>query len=407
VRFILILLVAAAITTTKGTIEIIFPPLLAGYGYSLSLIGALTSLIAAAQLVSRVPSGVAYRAERAKRQYAAALVVFAVTTAGFAFAQGNGVAISVLAAVHGFAFGALGTLGLAVAIDVSGGQRAGSSMAWYTAAISTGYAIGYFLGGALAEPLGMTQTIALISALPVIAALGLLALPAVTGAPYPVDRGAGLRGLIAAGARLDSRVWLAVAIVLYLNLLQDAVDTFFPVYGPTVGITLATVGVLRAIKSGAGIFMRFAIAVVLQAVDYRRITVVAVFLSALGTILISATTSVIALAVVFVVLGVCRGVLRATSAANIAELRSEGRDVGLASGVYNMGLDVGGIIGPALGGVVASAVGIGPMFQVMAVAAFAGWLLVALSTRSAREAAGLAKRHTIGPPPVIGGNTHG
>ena len=406
--FILILLVAAAITTTKGTIEIIFPPYLAGYGYSLSLIGLLTSLIAALQLFSRVPSGVAYRAERAKRQYAAALVVFALTTAGFAFSQGNGVAIAVLAAVHGFAFGALGTIGLAVAIDLSGSQRVGSSMAWYTAAISTGYAIGYFLGGALADPLGMPQTIALISVLPVLAAFAVLALPPITGTPHPVDRGAGLRGLLAAGARLDSRVWLAVAIVLYLNLLQDAVDTFFPVYGPSVGITLATVGILRAIKSGAGIFMRFAIAVLLQTVDYRRITVVAVFLSALGTIFISATTSVAILAVIFIVLGLCRGVLRATSAANIAELRNEGRDVGLASGVYNMGLDVGGIIGPSLGGAVASVVGIGAMFQIVAVAALVGWLLVALSTPAAREAAGL-KRHTIGPntPPVIGGDTHG
>jgi len=46
---------------------------------------------------------------------------------------------------------------------------------------------------------------------------------------------------------------------------------------------------------------------------------------------------------------------------------------------------------------VATVVGIGAMFQIVALAAFVAWLLVALSTRSAREAAGLAKRHTIGP----------
>ena len=49
------------------------------------------------------------------------------------------------------------------------------------------------------------------------------------------------------------------------------------------------------------------------------------------------TSSVVTLGAVFVVLGLCGGVLRATSAANIAQLRTEGRDVGLASGVYNMG----------------------------------------------------------------------
>ena len=391
------LAVAAAITTAKGTVEIVFPPYLAGYGYSLSLIGALTSLVAVLQLTSRVPTGVAYRAERAKRQYALGLVVFGLTIAGFAFAQGQGLVIAVLAAVHGFAFGALGTLGLAIAIDLTGARRVGASMAWYTAAISTGYAIGYFLGGALADPLGIPTTLLLIAALPLVAAAAVFALPQMAGAAQPVDRGVGLRGLIAAGGRLDSRVWLAVVIVLYLNLLQDAVDTFFPVYGPSVGIALVTVGALRALKSGAGIFMRFAIAVLLQALDYRRVTAIAVLLSAIGTILIPVTNTVAILAIVFIVLGLCRGILRATSAANIAELRSEGRDVGLASGVYNMGLDVGGIIGPALGGAVASAVGIGPMFQIMAAGAFVAWLLVALSTPAAREAAGLAKRHTIRP----------
>ena len=99
----------------------------------------------------------------------------------------------------------------------------------------------------------------------------------------------------------------------------------------------------------------------------------------------------------FIVLGLTRGILRATSAANIAELRREGRDVGLASGVYNAGLDIGGIIGPALGGAVATVVGIPQMFQVVALTSLVAWLLVALATPASRDAAGFSKRHTIGP----------
>src|SRR6059058_1495585 len=134
--FIAVLAITAAITTTKGTMEIAFPPYLAGYGYALSLIGFLTSLIAVLQLVSRLPVGVAYRADRVKRQFALALVAFAISTSGFAF-------------------GSLGTLGLALAIDVSGGRRAGVSMAWYTAANSTGYALGALIGGSLADTIGI------------------------------------------------------------------------------------------------------------------------------------------------------------------------------------------------------------------------------------------------------------
>src|SRR5581483_1104550 len=186
------------------------------------------------------------------------------------------------------------------------------------------------------------------------------------GGAHVFDRGSGLRGLLASGARLDSRVWLAVVIVLYLNLVQDSQDTFFPVFAPGVGISLALVGLLRAIKSGAAIFIRFGIAVLLRSMDYRRVTLVAVIASALAAIAIPFSSSLFALFPIFVIMGLTRGMLRATSAATIAELRQEGRDVGLASGVYNAGLDIGSIIGPSVGGAIATAFGIGPMFQIVA-----------------------------------------
>lgn len=392
------LLVAAAITTTKGTVEITYPPYLAGYGYTLSLIGLLTALIAALQLISRLPVGVAYRSDRVKRQFALALVVFAFSTSGFAFAAGAPVAIAALSILHGFAFGSLGTLGLALAIDVSGGRRAGVSMAWYTAANSTGYATGSLIGGTLADAIGIPATLGLIGLLPVVAAAAVMALPTVEAAPFPSDRGSGLRGLLAAGLRLDSRVWLAFGIVLYLNVLMDSADTFFPVFAPAIGISLATVGVLRAIKSGAAIFIRSTGFVLLRAIDYRRVTLVAVLASAAAVAALPVSSSLVVLVPVFIVSGLARGVLRATSAATIAELRNEGRDVGLASGIYNSGLDIGTIVGPALGGLVASAFGIGAMFQVIAIVSLLAWLAVALSSPATREAVGLAKRHTIGPP---------
>lgn len=392
------LAIAAAITTTKGTVEIVYPPYLAGYGYTLSLIGFLTALIAGLQLVSRLPVGAAYRADTVRRQFAVALVVFAISTSGFAFAAGQPPLVAGLSVVHGFAFGSLGTLGLALAIDVSGGRRAGVSMAWYTAANSTGYATGSLVGGTLADTIGIPATLGLIGVLPVLAAVAVMALPPIEAAPFPSDRGRGIRGLLAAGLRLDSRVWLAFGVVLYLNVLMDSVDTFFPVFAPTIGISLATVGVLRAIKSGSAIFIRSTGMVLLRAVDYHRVTLIAVVAAAVAAAALPLTSSVAVLVPIFVVSGLARGVLRATSAATIAELRNEGRDVGLASGIYNSGLDIGTIVGPALGGVISSAFGIGPMFQIIAALSLLAWLAVAISSPTTRAAAGLAKRHTIGPP---------
>src|SRR6266542_6245625 len=357
--FVILLAVAAAITTTKGTAEIVCPPYLASYGYPLPLIGLFTSLFAVVQLASRLPIGLAYRAERATRQLAIALVALGLSTSGCAFAAGQPVAGGALSLVHGFAFGAVGTLGLALAIDVTGGRRAGRSMAWYTAAISAGYALGSIVGGSLADVIGIPATLGAVGLLPVAAAAAILTLPAVEGAPLAPDRGTGLRALLTAGSRLDGRVWLAFVIVLYLNVLMDSVDTFFPVFAPTIGISLAVVGVLRAFKSGAAIFIRSTGVVLLRAVDYHRVTLVAVIAAAAATMALPLSNSLAILVPIFVISGLARGVLRATSAATVAELRNEGRDVGLASGIYNSGLDIGTIVGPALGGLIASAFGIG------------------------------------------------
>jgi MFS family permease len=390
--FVVLLIVAVAITTTKGTAEIVYPPYLAAHGYALSLIGALTSLFAVLQLASRVPVGLGYRADRAKRQFALALVAFGLSTSGFALADGALVPVLALSVLHGFAFGSVGTLGLALAIDITGGRRAGASMAWYTAAISAGYALGSVIGGSLAGSIGIPSTLAWIGALPVAGALAVLALPAIERAPFPMDRGTGLRGLLAAGAKLDRRVWLAFVIVLYLNVLSDSVDTFFPVFAPTIGISLAVVGLLRAFKSGAAIFIRSTGVVLLRVVDYRTVTPIAVLAAAAATVALPLSASLAALIPIFIVLGLTRGVLRATSAATIAELRNEGRDVGLASGVYNAGLDIGAIVGPALGGAIASVLGIPQMFQVVAIVSVAAWLAVALSSPATRAASGLGPR---------------
>jgi MFS family permease len=314
------------------------------------------------------------------------LVVFTASTSGFALANGSLPIVVLLTVVHGYAFGALGTINLAATIDLTGGRRAGATMGWYTAAISTGYAIGAFLGGALADAFSIALSLAILGALPALSCLLVLRLPAIDAPPHEQRRGAGLRGLLVAHARVDPRVWLAFVIVLYINVISDAIDTFFPLYALAIGLPLAASGVLKGLKSAAATFIRFISGGVFQYVDHRAVNVWAVVLMAISTLLIPVFPAFAALIVLFAVNGVCRGLLRVTSAATVAEVRSEGQDVGIASGVYNAGLDVGAIIGPAIGGVVAAAVGMGPMFQLVAVASLVFYVGVSLATARGRTA---------------------
>lgn len=379
-------------TTAEGTLLLLYPPYLDVHGYSLPVIGALVALLSVMRLASRVPVGAAYGAARAKRMLAIALVGLSVATGGFAFAGGHILPVLVLTLLHGFAFGSLGTLVLASVIDITRGRRAGAIMAWYTAALSTGYATGAFAGGWLGDTIGLEPTMLLAAALPLLALPLVRALPAFEAPPDQEVRTPGLGGLIHAARTIDGRVWLAFGIVLYLNVVSEAVDAFFPLYGLEIGIPLAAIGFLKGLKSGAATVIRFASIVIFRVVDPRAMNFWGVVLMGVSTILLAHTSALAALAVLFIFFGLCRGVLRVTSAATVAELRREGRDVGLAAGVYNSGLDIGQIIGPLAGGVIGNAFGLAAMFQVMAVASMAVYFGVALSSSRARAALSIRLR---------------
>ena len=373
-------------TTAEGTLGLLYAPYLDRYGYVVPAIGALSALLAIFRLVSRVPSGATYRPERAKGHLIFWLIVFTAATSGFALAGGSIVLVAALTIVHGYAFGALGTYNLAATIDLTGGQRAGAVMGWYTAALSTGYAIGAFVGGAVADRIGVDLALASIGALPALSAVLVVPMPAMAAAPDAEQRAPGLRGLIAAHWRVDPRVWLAFLIALYINVLSDSVDTFFPLFGLSIGIPLAASGALKGLKSGAATFIRFISGAVFRFVDHRTVNFWSVLLFGATTIVLGWVSSLGLFFALFLAAGIARGLLRVTSAASIAELRAEGHDVGIASGVYNMGLDLGAIVGPAVGGLVGDAVGLGTMFQLVGVASLLAYFAVALVTPQGRAA---------------------
>src|SRR5205814_9693636 len=76
----------------------------------------------------------------------------------------------------------LGTINLAVAIDISGGRRAGAVMGWYTASLSLGYAVGAFSAGAVADRFGVEAALLWLGLLPLIAMAAVVLTPALADA---------------------------------------------------------------------------------------------------------------------------------------------------------------------------------------------------------------------------------
>jgi predicted MFS family arabinose efflux permease len=383
-------LVCLVTTTTEGVHNLLFPLYLDQYGFALTVIGTLSSLLGVMRLASRLPIGARYRGSRAKGQQLVWLVLLLLSTSGYAFVHGELALVVAVTVIHGFSFGALGTINLAVAIDQSGGRRAGAVMGWYTAALSAGYAIGAFAAGAFADRIGIEATLLWLGLTPLAAMLAVWLTPAIPeSARVAAPPGVPLwRRGVAAFVGIDGRVWLAFTIVLFLNVLSDSTDTFFPLYGTAIGLPVAFVGALKASKSASATVIRFFAGALFRFFDYRAINFWAVLLFAASTFIIPFIAGPIAgpmLLVVFLGAGLCRGILRVTSAATVAELRAEGRDIGLSSGVYNSGLDLGAIIGPAAGGVLSAAFGIPAMFQLLALGSLVFYFAVALSSEAGRS----------------------
>lgn len=384
-------LVCLATTTTEGSQNLLFPLYLHDHGYVLTAIGTLGAVLGVMRLASRVPIGARYRGSQARAQQLFWLALFLVSTSGYAFVRGELALVVAVTVLHGFAFGALGTINLAVAIDISGGRRAGVVMGWYTAALSAGYALGAFGAGALADRIGIEGALLWLGLTPLVAMVAVWLTPripdqerAAPAAGTPLWR----RGL-SAFLGIDGRVWLAFTIVLFLNVLSDSTDTFFPLYGTAIGLPVAFVGVLKASKSASATVIRFFAGALFRFLDFRAINFWAVIIFAATAFTIPFVTGPLAgpvLLGVFSVAGLCRGILRVTSAATVAELKREGRDIGLASGVYNAGLDLGAVVGPVAGGVLSAAFGIPAMFQLLAVGSLVLYFTVALSSAKGRSA---------------------
>ena len=380
----LIYLLAVVITTSQGALELVLPLNLHRLHYSLPLVGGGVAALGVGQLVSRLPGGAVYRVERARLLLLGALAAFGLTTIGLAFVSAWWLQAG-LAGMHGFAFGLVTTFMLAILIDVRpAGARVAGTMAWYTAAISTGYALGAPLGAQALSSLGYGGAFwvaGLVGLLPAAGCPGLRLAVTTVAAAGPSEA----RGLSrwTAALTLPAGIWLATLLVFYINFISDLMSAFFPIYAAGIGIPLAYVGLLKSANSLSATGIRFAAAGLFRFLDPHAANHVAVLGMAAGVVALSLVTNQPALLGSFALIGVCRGLIRVTSATSVAEERARpGVHAGLSSGVYNAGLDTGSMLAPPLGGALAALIGIPATFRMAALALPAIYYLLWLLLRS-------------------------
>jgi predicted MFS family arabinose efflux permease len=357
-----------AITVQNNVGALIIPPFLHELNFSVATIGALISLGPVFALLSRLPAGVAYRRSRARALIAVAMIAMGVCNFLYRSAEGA-LVFALVHAANGFAYGAVTTLYMAFYVDsLPPDENRNHAMGYYVGCLAVGYSIGNFLAGAIADHFGYDFTFAVAAVLSILGIAPVWSIKSSAAESGAAEK-KGAQG--APGFRnslkaiLEPNMAGVVIVALFLNALHQVGNVFLPLYGLAVGMTLTQVGAIRAFYSLCNAVTRPISGFVVSRLGHRRLSYAGLPLQSALMMLVPLFTDFGTVLAVYICAGFMRAVAIVSNAVSLVEDVDETKvRRGVATGIYNAAGDLGNILGPGAGGLIASATGVAGMFVV-------------------------------------------
>jgi len=375
----------------EGALRFLVPLNLNRNGLGPELIGLIIFVFSLTSLLSRGAAAAIYRPGRARLMIVGAGIASTIAYLFTPFVN-DPVLFAALMAFDGFGWGVATTSLLATMMVVTPRSITPAvAMGWYVGFQGVAFALATTVGGLLAELAGIQIAMVVLATMPVMAAVLIAVRLPRREEPGSADVGALLDGLEAAdldepiirrhrtGMRhgvhvarkslrgLPLAVWVAALVAAYLNIMNGLLQSFFPLLGLALGLSIAQIGTLSSIRSAISAIARFGAGWLFSRVRATRLHLPLLAVSAATLALIPSAGSYLLNVPLFAMNGVSRGLLRVTSGA--AAMESTRRDqAGLTAAVMTAGLDVGKMIGPLIGGIVAAAIGLDWMFRTVPLA---------------------------------------
>jgi predicted MFS family arabinose efflux permease len=172
---------------------------------------------------------------------------------------------------------------------------------------------------------------------------------------------------------VDPTVASIIVVALYLNLLHQMGNAFVPLYGLAIGLSLTQVGVIRAFYSLCNAVTRPFSGSLTKSIGYHTLSRFGLPLQSMFIILVPFVESFSPLLVVFLLAGFVRAiVIVANSISMVEDVDMTRVSRGVISALYNAAGDIGNILGPSMGGLIATFTGVAHLF-------FVGPLLITTS----------------------------
>lgn len=357
-----------AMTAQQTAAGLVIPPFLESLHYPVSAIGSLISVAPILALTARLPSGLIYRGERARMLMQAALSVMTLCTFLYSFAV-QPLYFALVQAATGFAYGAATTIYLAFFVDaLPPDEDRHHAMGYYAGCLAGGYSAGGFAAGYVADKFGYAATFKFGSLLGLTCIALLFFLGPSTSRKIGTESGKkeSARSVLASlKSILDAKTATIVVVALFLNLLHQMGNSFFPLYGLAVGLSLTQIGVIRALYSLCNAVTRPFSGSVVKQLGHWKLSRAGLPLQSAFLMLVPFFHDFALLIAVFLLAGFLRAVVIVANTISMVEDVDATRvSRGVISGIYNAAGDIGNILGPSVGGLIASFTGIAHLFLV-------------------------------------------
>lgn len=396
----------------EGALRFLVPLNLHDRGLGPASIGFVVFAFSATSLLARAVTAGVFRPDRARWLIAGAGLASTVAYLATPFVS-DVAAFAALMALDGFAWGVATTCLLAmVMLCTPTAISPGVAMGWYIGFQGIAFAIATTVGGALAQGIGIQAAMLILATVPVVSAslVSWRLPPVVRDAAAPFDHPSPAAEAASAGAERDDdaprasqfpsprrltdgvrsvvgrvgllpvAVWAAALVAVYLNVMNGLLQSFFPLLGLTLGLSIAQIGTLSSVRSGISAVARFGAGWLFARVAPGRLQIPLLSLSATTLALLPSVGAYVVHVPLFALNGISRGLMRVTTSAAAMDA-TPGHLAGTAAAVMTAGLDVGKMIGPLIGGLVASAVGVQAMFRIVPFAFLIAYLALLLAGR--------------------------
>lgn len=395
-----LLLPVIAVTIQNNSASTMIPPFLQDLHMPVAAIGTLISLNPIFALLSRFPVGMAYRLSRARLLISIAVIVMGITNFFYSFAV-DSLSFAIIHSVNGFAYGAVTTLYMAFYVDsLPPDENRNHAMGYYVGTLALGYSTGNFFGGLIADHFGYGFTFQLAAYLSLIPCLLLWLFRAESrrsGGAVKEKKQTKLTLRESWKALLEPELLIVVITALFLNLIHQMGGVFISLYGLAVGMNLTQIGTIRAAYAGCNAVTRPISGHVVNKLGHRRLSYAGIPLQSAILMLVPLFTGFGTVITVYVLSGFMRAVVIVANAVGLVQDVDENKvQRGLASAIYNAAGDLGNILGPAAGGLIAHATGIGGVFVVGSLGTTVLFLVGILAARRLRSSPAAAFQEPAG-----------